>query len=111
MSTRARMRRARNGVQCDESHPLTCEALMKLRSALFAGLTLALFANAAADAAEIKIMAPRAVWTVLNVAGPEFERATGTKLNVSVHLAAGVVRRGQDGGGCGPVGGGGAPLA
>ena len=69
------------------------EALMRLLSALFAGVTLALLAAAAADAAEIKIMAPRAVWTVLNVAGPDFERATGNKLNVSVDLAADVVRR------------------
>jgi molybdate transport system substrate-binding protein len=69
------------------------EALMRLLSALFAGVTLALLAAAAADAAEIKIMAPRAVWTVLNVAGPEFERATGHKLDISVDLAADVVRR------------------
>src|SRR5437899_7038533 len=47
--------------------------------------------NAHAD--EIKIMAPRAIWTVLNEAGPQFERATGHKLNVSVDLAAVVVRR------------------
>jgi hypothetical protein len=47
------------------------EAVMKIRSALFAGVTLALLAGAA-DAAEIKILAPRAVWTVLEVAGPEF---------------------------------------
>ena len=66
---------------------------MKIRSALLAGVTLALLAASAADAAEIKIMAPRAVWTVLNVAGPDFEHATGNKLNVSVDLAADVVRR------------------
>src|SRR5205085_2062608 len=44
-------------------------------------------------AAEIKVMAPRAIWTILNEAGPQFERATGHKLNVSVDLAAVVVRR------------------
>jgi molybdate transport system substrate-binding protein len=42
---------------------------------------------APADAAAIKIMAPRAIWTVLNEAGPEFERTTGHKLNVSVDPA------------------------
>jgi len=47
--------------------------------------------NARAD--EVKIMAPRAIWTILNEAGPEFERTTGHKLNVSVDLAAVVVRR------------------
>jgi molybdate transport system substrate-binding protein len=66
---------------------------MRRNSALFAGVALALLAATAANAAEIKIMAPRAVWTVLNVAGPDFERATGNKLNVSVDLAADVVRR------------------
>jgi molybdate transport system substrate-binding protein len=66
---------------------------MRVHSALFAGITLALLAAPAADAAEIKILAPRAIWTVLNAAGPEFERATGHKLNISVDLAAVVVRR------------------
>jgi molybdate transport system substrate-binding protein len=66
---------------------------MRRHSALFAGVTFALLAATGANAAEIKIMAPRAVWTVLNVAGPDFERATGNKLNVSVDLAADVVRR------------------
>jgi molybdate transport system substrate-binding protein len=46
-----------------------------------------------AHADEVKIMAPRAIWTILNEAGPEFERTTGHKLNVSVDLAAVVVRR------------------
>ena len=66
---------------------------MRMLSALFTGATLALLAAPTADAAEIKILAPRAIWTVLNVAGPEFEHATGHKLNVSVDLAAVVVQR------------------
>lgn len=57
------------------------------------GLIAAFFQIAPAHAAEIKILAPRAIWTILNVAGPEFEHATGHKLNVSVDLAAVVVRR------------------
>jgi molybdate transport system substrate-binding protein len=69
------------------------EVIMGMRATLFTGVTLALLGAATADAAEIKIMAPRAVWTVLEVAGPEFERASGHKLNISVDLAAVVVRR------------------
>ena len=48
---------------------------------------------APANAAEIKIMAPRAIWTVLKEAGPEFERASGHKLNLSVDLAASLITR------------------
>ena len=57
------------------------------------GLFAALAPIAPSHAAEIKIMAPRAIWTVLNEAGPQFERTSGHKLNVSVDLAAVVVRR------------------
>ena len=56
-------------------------------------MILAAFAETAAKAAEIKILAPRAIWTVLQEAGPQFERTTGHKINVSVDLAAVVVRR------------------
>jgi molybdate transport system substrate-binding protein len=49
--------------------------------------------NAPVAAAEIKIMAPRAIQTVLAEAGPAFERATGHKINVTVDLAAVVARR------------------
>lgn len=52
-----------------------------------------LFAIGPASAAEIKIMAPRAIQTVLAEAGPQFERATGHKITVSVDLAAVVTRR------------------
>ena len=38
-----------------------------------------LFAIGPASAAEIKIMAPRAIQTVLAEAGPQFERATGQR--------------------------------
>jgi molybdate transport system substrate-binding protein len=73
--------------------PFDSEAVMKIRSSLFAGAALALLAAPAADAAEIEILAPRAIWTILEAAGPEFERATGHKLNISVDLAAVVVQR------------------
>src|SRR5262245_19349920 len=57
------------------------------------GLLATLPQTTPAGADEIKIMAPRAIWTILNEAGPQFERETGHKLNVSVDLAAVVVRR------------------
>ena len=57
------------------------------------GLLVTEAALAGAQAAEIKIMAPRGIWTVLQESGPEFERATGHKINFSVDLAAVVTRR------------------
>ncbi|HEY6256829.1 MAG TPA: substrate-binding domain-containing protein [Xanthobacteraceae bacterium] len=62
------------------------------RSALIAGISLALVAHQA-GAAEIKILTPRAVSTVLAEIGPEFEHATANKINVSVDLAAALTRR------------------
>ncbi len=59
---------------------------MKMSSASFAAIGFGLFAAVAqvtmVDAAEIKVLAPRAVWTLLGKIGPEFERTTGHKLNV-----------------------------
>jgi molybdate transport system substrate-binding protein len=65
---------------------------MRMRSALFAVATLALFAGTAADAAEIKVLAPRAVATLLAEIGPQFEQATGHKISVRVELAIAAVR-------------------
>jgi molybdate transport system substrate-binding protein len=68
---------------------------------IYPSIWVAVFATfaqiAPASAAEIKIMAPRAIWTILQEAGPDFERATGHKLNVSVDLAAVVTKRVNDG--------------
>jgi molybdate transport system substrate-binding protein len=64
-----------------------------LGAAIGFGLLVTGAASAPADAAEIKIMAPRGIWTVLQEAGPEFERTTGHKINFSVDLAAVVTRR------------------
>jgi molybdate transport system substrate-binding protein len=61
------------------------------------GFVLAWPQLAPATAAEIKVMAPRAIQTVLAEAGPQFEKATGHKINVSVDLAAVVVRRANAG--------------
>jgi molybdate transport system substrate-binding protein len=46
-----------------------------------------------ADAAEIKIFTPRALWTVLNEIGPQFERSSGHKLTVTTGIAETLARR------------------
>jgi hypothetical protein len=38
--------------------------------------------------AELKILTPRSMWTVLNEIGPQFERTSGYKLNVVTGIAA-----------------------
>ncbi len=68
---------------------------MTLRSALLAGI-LALLAQHA-TAAEIRVLTPRAGSTLLAEIGPQFERATGNKINVSVDLAAVLARRVKSG--------------
>jgi molybdate transport system substrate-binding protein len=50
------------------------------------GLTI--LATAASGASpELKVLTPRSIWTVLNEIGPQFERATGHKLNVVSGIA------------------------
>jgi molybdate transport system substrate-binding protein len=66
---------------------------MRCAFSLGVGLFAAWVQAMPASAAEIKVMAPRGIWTVLTEAGPAFERATGHKINVSVDLAAVVTRR------------------
>ena len=51
------------------------------------GLLLVLAHTAKSAAAELKIFTPRAIWTVLNEIGPQFERSSGHKLNVITDLA------------------------
>ena len=51
-------------------------------SAISLGLFLSFTHFTAADAAEVKVFTARAIATVLNEIGPEFERTTGHKLNV-----------------------------
>ena len=59
---------------------------MKIRSNIPAAVGFGLFAAfaplAAADAAEIRVFTARAIATVLEKIGPEFERTTGHKLDV-----------------------------
>lgn len=56
-----------------------------LRICLF---VLAVLLAHASEAAELKIMTPRAMWTVLKEIGPQFERTSGYKLNVVTDIAA-----------------------
>src|SRR3954470_5726132 len=78
-----------------EATPQSAEATMNMHRPICAaiGLLIAGAAIAPTAAAEIKVMAPRGIWTVLEEAGPAFEKATGHKINVSVDLAAVVTRR------------------
>jgi len=60
------------------------------RSALVALLSsLAIFGQGTqANAAELKILTPRSMWTVLKEIGPQFERTSGYRLNVTHGIAA-----------------------
>ena len=61
------------------------------------GLVFLLTLPFVANAAEIKIFTTRAVATVLEKIGPDFERETGHKLNVTSDIAIRMVRRIQAG--------------
>jgi len=62
-------------------------------SAIGLGLFFSFSQVTAADAAEVKIFTARAIATVLNEIGPEFERTTGHKLNVIFGLPAQFVKQ------------------
>jgi molybdate transport system substrate-binding protein len=48
-------------------------------------------------AAELRILVPRSIWTVLNEIGPQFERTSGYKLNIVTEIAATLAQRINDG--------------
>ena len=50
-----------------------------------------------AAAAELRILIPRSIWTVLNEIGPQFERTSGYKLDVVTDLAATLAQHINDG--------------
>jgi molybdate transport system substrate-binding protein len=50
-----------------------------------------------ANAGEIRVLSTRAIATVLDKVGPEFERTTGHRLNVTTDIAIRMVRRIRDG--------------
>src|SRR5687768_8852653 len=67
-----------------------------IRAMAMAGVMF-LFAPDFANAAEIKIFSTRAIATVLDKIGPEFERTTGHRLDVTTDIAIRMVRRIQAG--------------
>src|SRR5262245_47006617 len=72
------------------------EAMRKCRavpSAISLGLFLSSAQVTAAGAAEVKVFTARAIATVLNEIGPEFERATGHRLNVISGLPPQFIRQ------------------
>ena len=61
---------------------------MSLLRLIFFGLLHILAPIADGLAAELKILTPRSMWTVLNEIGPQFERSSGYKLIVVTDIAA-----------------------
>ena len=68
-----------------------------MRARLPVVLMVLLYTTAAASAAEIKVFTPRALWTVLQEIGPDFEGASGHKLEVITDLAPTLGRRIEQG--------------
>src|SRR5215216_7182515 len=66
------------------------------RTVLF-GLLVVLAQMTDRTAAELKILAPRAIWTVLNEIGSQFEATSGYKLNVITDITATFAKRIDDG--------------
>jgi molybdate transport system substrate-binding protein len=61
------------------------------------GVLAALAQGTEAAAADLKILAPRSMWTVLKEIGPQFERTAGYKLDVVTGIAATLADRIIDG--------------
>ena len=76
---------------------LPWEAAMRMRrnflAAISFGLFLAFAPAVAADAAEVRVFTARAIATVLEKIGPEFERTTGHKLDVVSGFGPAFVRQ------------------
>jgi molybdate transport system substrate-binding protein len=72
---------------------------VKIRSVLIAniGFLLLLFVNAAATAAELKLISAAATRTLMLELGPKFERASGHKLTITFTTAGEAVKRVQGG--------------
>lgn len=68
-----------------------------MRAVAIAGLILLCGPADIAHAAEIRIFSTRAIATVLEKIGPEFERTTGHRLDVTTDIAIRMVRRIRDG--------------
>jgi molybdate transport system substrate-binding protein len=64
-----------------------------LLKAIVLGIGLTVLVHARAVATELKIFAPRSMWTVLNEIGPPFEARSGYKLAVITDIAANLADR------------------
>jgi molybdate transport system substrate-binding protein len=62
-------------------------------SILLLSAVLSFGAVTCADSAELKVLTARAIATVLEVVGPQFERETGNKLNVVTGFSPELVKR------------------
>src|SRR4029079_16597618 len=66
---------------------------MTQRATFVVCLAFSSLVHGAVHAAELRVFASRAVWTVLTAVGPEFEKSSGHKLNTATGLSAEFVRR------------------
>jgi molybdate transport system substrate-binding protein len=66
---------------------------MRSRFILLTAAALCAAIAPGARAAEIKVLAPRSISTVLAEIGPQFEKATGNKINITVDVAIALVRK------------------
>jgi len=66
---------------------------MMQRATFIVFLAFSSIVHGTVHAAELGVFASRAVWTVLTVIGPEFEKNSGHKLNTTTGLSAVFVRR------------------
>ena len=64
---------------------------------LFAFVLFVCISHGTARSAELTVFTSRAIWTVLEKVGPEFEKSSGHKLKLITGLSSGFVRRINDG--------------
>jgi molybdate transport system substrate-binding protein len=78
---------------CRRRPPVAQEKRMRFASVIAASLLWFALLVGPSQAADIKILSTRAVMTILEKIGPEFERDTGHRLDVSSDIALNNVRR------------------
>src|SRR6185295_8227551 len=87
--------------RCDGAERSTEEKVMtvwgRIPWMILLGLIVVVAQLSDAVGAELKIMCPRSMWTVLNEIGPQFERTSGYRLNVDHDVAATLANRIIDG--------------
>jgi molybdate transport system substrate-binding protein len=66
---------------------------LRISSIILAASFAVLTQVGVAAGAELKILTPRSMWTILNEIGPQFEASSGYKLNVTTDIAANLADR------------------